>query len=161
MISHIATGLTYNTTLQELDIGNNRSVTSDGWVQLFQTIRNGITSVQKLDIGRNNLQSEHVIALSGYSYKPMEVDQRRKVVTALSEMISRNKGIQELTISEEFIENEHKLLARSLVQNTTLQKLCVYSSTGLNDVNILREEIKKLKQEEGIVPHDWNLKITI
>ena len=288
VIGYIATGLTHNTTLQELDIGHNPSVTRDGWVQLFQTIQNGTTSLQKLDISYNNLQSEGVIALSqmllhnkkiialiirnsspivtitteawiqlfqvlrqhptlsilnirknnlgregsialgeclhhnktitvlkawncgltddvlkamatnlshessslreidiSFSnsltseawilifqilqqnsslrklsisrYKPMEVDRRGNVVSALAEMISRNKGIQELTITKEFIENEHKLLARSLVQNTTLQILHVYS--GSKDVDILEEEIKKLKQEEGIVPPDWNLKI--
>ena len=295
VIGHIATGLTHNTTLQELDIGINRSVTSDEWVQFFQTIQNGTTSLQKLDISYNGLQSEGVIALSqmllhnmtittlsmlrisssvtiateawiqlfqvlhhhptlsildinhnnlgregsialgeclhrnktitvlvadqcgltddvlkamatnlshessslreiyisyntsltseGWipffqilqqnlslrklkihdSYKPTEVDRSRKVVTALAEMISRNKGIQELNISKEFIENEHKLLARSLVQNTTLQGLIVYSKTdrfSSKDIYILEEEIKKLKQEEGIVPPDWNLKIT-
>ena len=317
VIGHIATGLTHNTTLQELDIGLNRSVTSDGfgcnrsvtsdgfgcnrsvtsdgWVQFFQTTRNGTTSLQKLDISINNLQSEGVIALSrmllhnktitalfisdisrsatitteewiqlfqvlhqhptlsilnisennlgregsialgeclhhnktitvlgarkcgltddvlkamatnlshessslreigisynnsltseGWipvfqilqqnsslrklnisdSYKPMEVDRRGNVVTALAEMISRNKGIQKLNISGEFIENEHKLLARSLVQNTTLQELHVYSVTGQStskDIDILKEEIEKLKQEEGIVPPDWNLTIS-
>ena len=294
VIGHIATGLTRNTTLQELNIGNNPSVTSDLWVQLFQTIQDGTTSLQKLHISYNDLQSEGVIALSqmllhnktitalsisdisssetitteawiqlfqvlrqhptlsilninhnnlgreglitlgeclyhnktitelgarkcgltddvlnamatnlshessslreiyisyntsltseGWipffqilqqnlslrklkihdSYKPMEVDRSRKVVTALAEMISRNKGIQELNISKEFIENEHKLLARSLVQNTTLQELSVVSSTGRStiDIDILREEIEKLKQQEGIVPPDWNLEIT-
>ena len=295
VIGHIATGLTRNTTLQALYIGSNLSVTSDGWAQLFQTIRNGTTSVQNLHISYNDLQSEGVIALSqmllhnktisalsiskisssviitteawiqlfqvlrqhptlsilnisennlgreglitlgeclyhnktitelgarkcgltddvlnamatnlslessslreidisynnsltseGWipvfqilqqnsslrklnicdSYKPMEVDRRGEVVTALAEMISRNEGIQELTIGKELIENEHKLLVRSLVQNTTLQKLEVYSSTGRStskDINILREEIEKLKQEEGIVPPDWNLKVT-
>ena len=287
VIGHIATGLTHNTTVQELVIGDKHSVTSDGWVKFFQTIQNGTTSLQKLDISFNGLESEGVIALGqmllynktisalgisdisssetitteawiqlfqvlrqhptlsilnisenylgregsialgeclrrnktitvlgacncgltndvlkamatnlsrkssslrvisisdknsltseGWipffhilqqnsslrnldvqdSYKPMEVDRIRNVVTALAEMISRNKGIQELTISKEFIENEHKLLARSLVQNTTLQELHVYSSK-----DILREEIEKLKQEEGIVPPDWNLKIT-
>ena len=286
VIGYIATGLTHNTTLQELDIGHNYSVTSDGWVQFFQTIQKGTTSLQKLDISSNKLQSEGVIALSqmllhnktitaltirsisssatiteawiqlfqvlrqhptlsildisknnlgregsialgeclhhnktitvldasgcsltddvlkamatnlshkssslreinisnGWipvfqilqqnsslrkldihdSYEPTKVDRSRKVVTALAEMISRNKGIQELTISKEFIENEHKLLARSLVQNTTLQALCVYFPTdrSSNDIGILEEEIKKIKQEEGIVPPDWNLKIT-
>ena len=289
VIGYIATGLTHNTTLQELCIGDNRSATSDGWVQFFKTIRNGTTSVEKFDISFNGLQSEGVIALSqtllhnkkitaisignislsdtitteawiqlfqvlrhhptlsildisennlgreglltlgeclhhnktitvleaykcgltdnvlkamatnlscesssldisdnnsltseGWipvfqileqnsslrklnirgSYEPMEVDRRGKVVTALAEMISRNKGIHELTISDEFIENEHKLLARSLVQNTTLLILRV-DSTGLSTIDILKEEIKKLKQEEGIVPSDcWNLKIT-
>ena len=290
VIDHIATVLTHNTTLQELDIGGNRSVTSDGWVQLFQAIQNGTTSLQKLDISFNRLQSEGVIALSqmlldnkiitalsigkisssetitteawmqlfqglcqhptlsildinnnnfgregsialgeclhhnktitvlkalncgltddvlkamaanlsqlessslreidisdnnsltseGWipycqilqqnsslrklnirdSYEPMEVDQRGNVVTTLAEMISSNKGIQELTISGEFIEYEYKLLAISLVQNTTLQELIVYS--GSKDIDILKEEIEKLKQEEGIVPPDWNLKI--
>ena len=292
VISHIATGLTHNTTLQELAIGNNRSVTSDGWVQFFQAIQKGTTFLQTLGISVNNLQSEGVIALSqmllhnktittlpiinisssetitteawiqlfqvlrqnstlsildisdnnlggggsialgeclhhnktitvlearscgltddvlkamatklshessslreiaisgnnsltseGWisvfqilernsslrmlsvrkSYKPMEVDRRGNVVMALAEMISRNKGIQELTISGEFIEDEHKLLARSLVQNTTLQELNVYSSTDRSTIDILEEEIEKLKQEEGIVPPDWNLKIT-
>ena len=287
VISHIAIGLTHNTTLQEVNIECNGSVTGDRWVQLFQAIQNGTTPLQKLDISNNNLQSEDVIALSqmllhnktitalsirnifgsetntteawiqlfqvlrhhptlsildirdsnlgregsialgeclhhnkiitvleawrcgltddvlkamttnlshessslrevdisnnnsltseGWipvfqilqqnsslrildihnSYKRMEVDRRGNVVTALAEMISRNKGIQELAISEEFIENEHKLLARSLVQNTTLQKLCV----SWKDFDILKEEIEKLKQEEGIVPPDWNLKI--
>ena len=292
VIGYIATGLTHNTTLQELDIGNNPSVTSDGWVQFFQAIQKGTTSLQKYRISFNNLQSEGVIALShmllhnktittlsssdisssetitieawiqlfqvlrqhptlsildisennleregsialgeclhhnktitvleaqscgltddvskamattnlshessslreidisynnsltseGWipffqilqqnstlrklnvrkSYKPVEVDRRGNVLTALAEMISRNKGIQELTISKEFIENEHKLLARSLVQNTTLQELCVYSVTDLSTIDILEEEIKKLKQEEGIVPPDWNLLI--
>ena len=302
VIGHIATGLTNNTTLQELNIGNNLSVTSDELVQLFQAIQNGTTSLQKLHTSYNDLQSEGIIALSqmllhnktitalsiinisrsetitteawiqlfqvlrqhptlsildicnnnlgrqgsialgeclhhnktitvleawccgltdyvlksmatnlshessslreisisdnnsltseGWipfcqilkqnsslrklnihdSYKPTKVDQRGKVVTALVEMIYRNKGIQELTISKEFIENEHKLLARSLVQNTTLQVLYVYASTDRSmrslsgrsskDFDILEEEIKKLKQEEGIVPPDWNLKIT-
>ena len=295
VIDHIATGLTHNTTLQELNIRHNYSVTSDGWVQLFQTIRYGTTSLQKLDISINRLRSEGVIALSqmhlhnktitelsignisssatitteawiqlfqvlrqhptlsilnisenhleregsialgeclhhnktitvleackcgltddvlkamatnlshessslreidisnnnsltseGWipifqilqqnsslrklnirkSYEPVEVDRRGKVVTALAEMISRNKGIQELTISTEFFENEHKLLARSLVQNTTLQELRVLSWTDRStskDANILKEEIEKLKQEEGIVPPDWNLMIT-
>ena len=233
VIGHIATGLTHNTTLQELNIRYNHSVTSDRWVQLFQAIQKGTTSLRKLNISLNNLQSEGVIALSqmllhnktitvleawdcgltddvltamatnlshessslreinighnnsltseGWipvfrilqqnsflrklnicdSYEPMEVDRRGKVVTALAEMISRNKGIQELTISGEFIEDEHKLLARSLVQNTTLQILWVYSSTDLSskDIGILKEEIEKLKQEEGIVPPDWNLLI--
>ena len=293
VISHIATCLTHNTTLQELNIGFNQSVTSDGWVKFFQTIRNGTTLLQKLHISDNNLQSEGVIALSqmllhnktitelsiynisriatitteawiqlfqvlrhhptlsilnisknnlegegsialgeclhhnktitvlaarecgltdavlkamatnlshessslreidignnnsltseGWipffqilrqnsslrklnirgSYEPVEVDRRGNVVTALAEMISCNKGIQELTIRKEFIENEHKLLARSLVQNTTLQVLYVSSSTDRKDIDILKEEIKKLKQEEGIVPPDWNLKITV
>ena len=293
VIGYIATGLTHNTTLQELDISANDSVTSDGWVQLFQTIQNGTTSLQKLDISINDLQSEDVIALSqmllhnktitalsiryiseyttitteawiqlfqvfrhhptlsildigennlgrevlialgeclhhnktitvlearkcgltddvlkamatnlshessslreinirfnylltseGWipvfqilqqnsslrklnirnSYKPMKVDRSGKVVTALAEMISCNKGIQDLTISKEFIENEHKLLARSLVQNTTLQVLHVYSRSSTDQsINILEEEIEKLKQQEGIVPPDWNLKIT-
>ena len=227
VIGYIATGLTHNTTLQELDIGNNRSVTSDGWVQLFQAIQHPTLSI--LDISGNNLGREGSIALGecihhnktitvleawrcgltddvlkamaanlshessslreiyinennsltseGWipvfqilqqnstlgmlniydSYKPMEVDRRGIVVTALAEMISRNKGIQELTLSEEFIENEHKLLARSLVQNTTLEVLSVSAS---KDIDILEEEIKKLKQEEGIVPPDWNLEIT-
>ena len=296
VIGHIATGLTHNTTLQELYISDNRSVTSDGWFQLFQAIQNGTTSLQTFDISLNNLRSKGVIALSQvllhnktitalsfrniYSSEtitieawiqifqvlrqlptlsildisennlgrkgsialgeclhhnktitalgarkcgltddvlkgmasnlshessslreidisannlltsegwipvfqilqqnsslrmlsisdsciPMEVDWRGKVVTALAEMISRNKGIQKLVFSKEFIENEHKLLVRSLVQNTTLQELCVYSKTdpfSSKDIDILEEEIKKLKQEEGIVPPDWNLKITI
>ena len=288
VIGHIATGLTHNTTLQELNIGYNHSVTIDEWVQLFQTIQNGTTSLQNLHISENNLQSEGVIALSqilrhnktitalsicdisssvtitteawillfqvlrhhptlsildisinnlgregsialgeclhhnktitvlgvincgltddvlkamatnlshessslreidivdnnsltseGWipffhilqqnsslrklnirgSYKPMTVHRRGRVVTALAEMISRNKGIQELTNSEEFFEDEHKLLARSLVQNTTLQELSVCSS---KDIDILKEEIEKLKLEEGIVPPDWNIKI--
>ena len=297
VIGYIATGLTHNNTLlQELDIRCNFSVTSDEWVQLFQAIQKGTTSLQKLDITFNNLQSEGVIALSqmllhnkkiialsignialsdtitteawiqlfqvlrqhptlsildisknnlgregsialgeclhhsktitaldaracgltddvlkamatnlshessslreiyimfnnsltseGWitfcqilqqnsslrklnirnSYKPVKVAQRGKVATALAEMISRNKGIQELNISKEFIENEHKLLARSLVQNTTLQALRASSMTGLSwkniDTRILREEIEKLKQEEGIVPPDWNLTIS-
>ena len=298
VISHIATGLTHNTTLQELYIGYNpviRSLTSDKWVQFFQTIQKGTTSLQKLDISYNGLQSEGVIALSqmllhnetvtalsiinisssatitteawiqlfqvlrqhptlsvldisknnlgrecsialgeclhhnktitvleacncgltddvlkamatnlsressslreidisdnnsltseGWipvfqilqqnsslrklnirdSYKPTEVDQRGKVVTAMAEMTSRNKGIEELKISKEFIENEHKLLARSLVQNTTLQVLYVVSLTDRStskDIDILKEEIEKLKQE-GIVPPDWNLKMYI
>ena len=281
VIGHIATGLTHNTTLQELDISDNCSVTNDLWVQLFPAIQKGTTSLQKLDISVNNLQSEGVIALSqmllhnktvtalsirnisgseritteawiqlfqvlrhhptlsilnisgnnlereglialgeclhhnktitvlgarkcgltddvlkamatnlsqessslreidigdnnsltseGWipfcqilhqnsslrklnvrdSYKPMKVDRRGNVVMALAEMISRNKGIQELNISKEFIEDEHKLLARSLAQNTacTLQVLSVYSVTDLNDTNILEEEVKKLKQE--------------
>ena len=292
VIGHIATGLTHNTTLQELDIRNNRSVTSDGWVQFFQTIQDGTTSLQKLNVSSNGLQSEGVIALSqmllhnktitalfitdissnvtitteawiqlfqelrhhptlsilnisennlgreglitlgeclhhnktitvlvarncaltddvlkamatnlshessslreinirdnnsltseGWipfcqilqqnsslikldvrnSYEPAEVDRRGNVVTALAKMISRNKGIQELTISKEFIENEHKLLVRSLVQNTTLQELSVSFVTDSKDVGILKEETEKLKQEEGIVPPDWILKIT-
>ena len=234
VIGHIATGLTHNTTLQGLDIGHNRSVTSDGWVQLFQAIQEATTSLQKLHISENNIQSEGVIALSqmllhkktitvlgawkcgltddvlkamatnlshessllsgiyisnnnsltseGWipfcqilqqnsslrklivydSYEPMDVDQRGNVVTALAEMISRNKGIQELDISKQFIEDEPKLLARSLVQNATLQELRVYSrsSTGRSTIDILEEEIEKLKQEEGIVSPDWNLTIT-
>ena len=292
VIGHIATGLTHNTTLQELYISDNCSVTSDGWVQFFQAILKGTTSLQKLHVSFNGLQSGGVIPLSqmllhnktitalsirhisgivtitieawiqlfqvlrqhptlsilnisvnnfgregsialgeclhhsktitvlgacdcdltddalkamatnlshessslreiyimdnnsltseGWipvykilqqnsslrklnihdSYKPMEVDRSRKVVTALAEMISRNKGIQELTISKEFIENEHKLLARSLVQNTTLQDLRVYSVTDRSTIDILEDEIKKLKQEEGIVPPDWNLEIS-
>ena len=290
VIGHIATGLTHNTSLQELDISENRSVTSDGWVQFFQAIQKGTTSLQTLDISVNNLRSKGVIALSqmllynkiitalsiidisssetitteawiqlfqvlrqhptlsilnisennlgreglialgvyvrhnkkitvlaafacgltddvlkamaanlsressslreiyicannsltseGWipvfqilqqnstlrildvhnSYKRMEGDQGGKVVTAFTEMISRNKGIQELTISEEFIEDEHKLLARSLVQNTTLQILHVHFLS--NDATILEEEIKKLKEEEGIVPSDWNRNVT-
>ena len=35
VIGHIATCLTQNTTLQELDISDNHSATSGGWVQLF------------------------------------------------------------------------------------------------------------------------------
>ena len=293
VFGHIATGLTHNTTLQEIYIGDNRSVTSDGWVQLFQAIQKGTTPLQKLDIRFSSVQSEGVIALSqmllhnntitalsirnnifssvtipteawiqlfqvlrqhptlsildinnnnlgregsialgeclhhnktitvleawhcgltddvlkamatnlshessslreinirannsltsegwipvfqilqqnsslrklNISYKAMEVDRRGNVVSAMAEMISRNKGIQELTISKQFIENEHKLLAKSLVQNTTLQELRVYSFTdrSIKDIDILKEEIKKLKQEEGIVPPDWNLKMT-
>ena len=226
VIGHIATGLTHNTTLQELDIGNNRSVTSDGCVQkgstslqisgnnlqsygvvalsqmllhnktitVFEARSCGLTddvlralatnlshessSLREIDICANNsLTSEGWISVFQIlqqnsslrklnirdSYEPMEVDRKRKVVTALAKMISRNEGIQELTISEDFIEDEHKLLARSLVQNTTLQVLRVYSSThpfAWKDIAILREETEKLNQEEGIVPPDWNLKIT-
>ena len=137
-----------SSSLREIDIGDNNSVSSEGWISVFQILQQNST-LRKLSIC--------------YSYNRMEVDQRGKVVTALAEMISRNKGIHELTISKEFIEDEHKLLARSLVQNTTLQELIVSSVTDLSsltNVNILKEEIEKLKQEEGIVPPDWNLKIT-
>ena len=58
VIGHIATGLTHNTTLQELDISDNCSVTNDLWVQLFPAIQKGTTSLKKLDISVNNLQSE-------------------------------------------------------------------------------------------------------
>ena len=123
-----------SSSLREIDIGDNNSLTSEGWIPFCQILHQN-SSLRKLNVRD--------------SYKPMKVDRRGNVVMALAEMISRNKGIQELNISKEFIEDEHKLLARSLAQNTacTLQVLSVYSVTDLNDTNILEEEVKKLKQE--------------
>ena len=106
VVTHIATGLSHSTSLAELNIGWNHSITSKGWVAVFKALCNN-TALKKLDISNNN-------------YLEMEGS------LALAEMLSCNKSLTELTIwCCRIPEVGLREIARGLLQNTSLQTLWV------------------------------------
>ena len=142
VVTHIAAGLSHNTSLNELNIGWNRSITSEGWVAVFKALCNN-TALKKLDISNNN----H-LGMGGS--------------LALAEMLSRNKSLTELTIwCCRIPEVGLRQIARGLLQNTSLQTLWVddlnWFSTQRDLFNTQRKtfleaEMERLKRSGNFIP---------
>ena len=160
VIGHIATGLTRNTTLQELCISDNRSATSDGWIQMCQIIRNGTTSVEKLDISFNGLQSEGVIALSQMLLHNKKINAISIGSISLSDTITTEAWIQLfqvlrqhptlsiLDISENNLGREGSVtLGECLHHNKTITVLEAYKC-GLTD-DVLKAMATNLSRESS------------
>ena len=108
VVTHIAAGLRHNTSLAELNIGWNCSITSEGWVAMFNALHNN-TALKKLDISHNKLGMEGSLALA--------------------EMLSCNKSLTELKFSGCIPEAELREIARGLFHNTALKKLDISHNT--------------------------------
>ena len=134
---HIAAGLTHNTSIAELNTSYNE-LTPEGCVHLFTSLHQNL-SLKKLDISRNKLE------MGG--------------TEALAEMLSYNRSLTELDIRQYlkvFTEPEIRVIARGLLQNTTLETLKVW----YGDKEPLEEEIKRLQASGQFgTSSQWNLKI--
>ena len=125
--THIATGLAQS-SLAELNIAVNDSITNDGWVYIFKHLRNN-SFLKKLDISNNcGLESS----------------------SALAEMLSCNKSLTELDIRYCGIPQAGLTeLARGLLQNTSLQTLKIDEAdytTPTRRKTFLEAEIERLKR---------------
>ena len=119
LVTHIGAGLAHNTSLAELNVGEDNiflrisitgaiiwksnNVTSEGWIQLFKALSNN-TSLKNLDISHNKLGMEGSVALA--------------------EMLSCNKSLTELNLGScDIPEAGLREIARDLLQNTSLKNL--------------------------------------
>ena len=120
---HVAAGLAQS-SLAELNIAGNYSITSDGWMHIFKHLHNN-SFLKKLDISNSESSS------------------------ALAEMLSCNKSLIELTIGHCLIpEAGLTELARGLLQNASLQTLRIDESddtTPPRRKTFLEAEIERLK----------------
>ena len=142
VVTCIAAGLSHSTSLAELNIGWNHSITSKGWVAVFKALCNN-TALKKLDISNNN-------------YLGMEGS------LALAEMLSRNKSLTELTIwCCRIPEVGLRKIARGLLQNTSLHTLWVDdldwfgTQRGLFNTQrktFLEAEMERLKTSGNFIP---------
>ena len=133
VVTHIAAALAHSTSLTEVNIGRNtvsrNIITSEKWIHLFKALCNN-TSLKKLDISRNKLGMEGSVALA--------------------EMLSCNKSLTELYLSEcDLPEAGLREIARGLLQNTTLQTLTLWSPP---QKTFLEAEIERLKKSGNITP---------
>ena len=101
VVTHIAAGLTHNTTLTELYLGWNGSISSEGCVCVFNVLHNN-NVLKKLDIRCNNLGVEGSVALAEMSHN-----------TLLTESNLRYCVIPEVGLRE---------VARGLLHNKTIKK---------------------------------------
>ena len=124
--THTATGLAYNASLAELNIGENiciNKITSEGWVHLFKALCNN-TSLKKLNISWNEVGMEGSVALA--------------------EMLSCNKSLTELDLEWcDIPEGGLREIARGLLQNTSLQTLNLWPT---EQKTFLEAEMERLKK---------------
>ena len=130
VLYHLATGLTHATGITELDISNNCTFQgrTDSWKQFFMAFHHN-SSVKKLDINGNTLGLAKT--------------------EALAEMLACNKSLTELNVSGCYWSGAYKaeleVLARGLVNNTTLQRLAV----GPDDV--MQVLVAKINETAGCI----------
>jgi len=118
---HIAAGLEHS-SLAELNIARNSSITSEGGIHIFKHLHNNL-SLKKLNISNCGLEDSSS--------------------AALAEMLSCNKSLIELTIIGNYGIHEAGLteLAKGLLQNTSLQMLKIDRGK-----TFLKAEIEKVKR---------------
>jgi len=125
---HIAAGLEHS-SLAELNIASNSSITSEGGIHIFKHLHNNL-SLKKLNISYCGLEDSSS--------------------AALAEMLSRNKSLIELTIGNCGIHEAGLTeLAKGLLQNTSLQTLRIdeYANTKPPcRKTFLEAEIERLKR---------------
>ena len=119
VVTHIAAGLTCNTTLTELYLGWNGSISSEGWVHVFNALHSNKV-LKKLDIRRNNLGVEGSVALAEMSHN-----------TSLTELNLQYCVIPEVGLRE---------VTRGLFHNKTIKKLDIRNNNfGMEGLVALAE----------------------
>jgi len=140
--THVASGLTHNTSLVELIIGvdvfSRNNITSEGCVHVFKALRNNI-SLKNLEITGFDLEMEGSVALA--------------------EMLLCNKSLIELNLRWYlFITRAgFREMARGLLQNITLQTLTLWLA---EEKTILETEIEWLKKS-GNFTHQSSSRLEI
>ena len=136
--THIAAGLSRNSSLAELDIGLNHSlklngsttsIPKEGCMYVLKALYNN-TSLKKLDISGNSLEMEGSVALA--------------------EMLSCNKSLTELSIGGCRISKAgRRKIARALLQNTSLKTLKLWTTQCKT---FFEREIKRLESNQDFIP---------
>ena len=153
-LKEIARGLLQNTSLKKLDISVNKPG-MEGSVVLAEmsSCNKSLTELNLggCDIPEAGLREIARGLLKNTSLKKLDISHNKPGMegsVALGEMLSSNKSLTELNLWWcDIPEGGVTVLARGLLQNTSLQTLILWST---EKKTFLKAEIKRLKESENI-----------
>eukprot|EP00579_Thalassiosira_antarctica_P013627 CAMPEP_0201938610 /NCGR_PEP_ID=MMETSP0903-20130614/41659_1 /ASSEMBLY_ACC=CAM_ASM_000552 /TAXON_ID=420261 /ORGANISM="Thalassiosira antarctica, Strain CCMP982" /LENGTH=652 /DNA_ID=CAMNT_0048479899 /DNA_START=124 /DNA_END=2079 /DNA_ORIENTATION=+ len=141
----LATGLTENSTLKELDLSKNPFITEIGWRTIFVTLKNPVCILEKLFLQENRINDAAGDSLADFltnnsTLKALDLSCCRDITVARSRSLfeflrSPNCKLEELhLLNTGFSDDVPISLAHSLINNRSLRSLDLSANCDITKI---------------------------